>query len=460
MSWHPNLRLRLAIASTVLTAIVLLLAVFFARQQIGTVYTNAAAELAQSDLAPYVTDITTNPGETPDRATAGVLVLLIAPGGARVVNTLPRDVSAEIQAPLDDLGASDSSSSGNTDHRNGGHRIASSGEADYVIVSRVLTTTSGTWRLWAARDVSARDTALDQVDATFTIGGIALLVILGVGSWFLAGAALRPVEAMRRRAENLGPDDLLPVSSDDELGRLATTLNSMVGRVRESALRERQMVSDAAHELRTPLAGLRSRLELAQREIDDRDKVAAELEIAQRSLERLSHLSTNLLELARIDEGGPTSVHSATGRQLEEAALDAIDSARLTTADRGIDIDHSIEIDPAAQFGLDATSFSRIVENLVSNSVNSIGDDGRITVELRSEVGHVILTVEDDGPGAPESFLPRAFERFARPDDSRSVSGSGIGLALVEALVRHADGSANVENTETGFRATVVLPTV
>ncbi len=219
------------------------------------------------------------------------------------------------------------------------------------------------------------------------------------------------------------------------------------------------MVSDAAHELRTPLAGLRSRLELAQREIGDGERAGVELELAQRSLERLSHLATNLLELARIDEGGPLAAHIANGRQLELAALDVVDSARIASAERAIDIDHAIELDPEARVGLDPTSFSRIVENLISNAINAVDRDGLISLDLRSEVGRVILTVEDDGPGAPADFLPRAFERFARPDDARSVSGSGIGLALVDALVRSADGSAQVENIPGGFRATVILPT-
>jgi two-component system OmpR family sensor kinase len=447
MSWRPNLRMRLTIASTILTGVVLLLAVLFARHQITSVYTDAAAQLAQSDLSPYVTDITKNPTETPDPPSLGVLALVIAPGGQRVVNTLPSDVADSIQGSADD-----------GDH-DGDHRITSGSAGDYVIASTTVDTTAGTWSLWAARDVSARDSALDQVDVAFSVGGGALLVLLAVGSWFLAGAALRPVESMRRRAENLGPDDTLPVSSNDELGRLATTLNSMVGRVRRSATRERQMVSDAAHELRTPLAGLRSRLELAQREIDDPELASIELELAQRSLERLSHLATNLLELARIDEGGPLAAHIATGRELERAALDVVDTARITSAERAIDIDHTIELDPDARVSLDPTSFSRIVENLLSNAINAVDRDGQITLELRSEVGRVVLVVQDDGPGAPADFLPRAFERFARPDDARTVSGSGIGLALVDALVRSADGSAQVENTAPGFRATVILPT-
>lgn len=449
MRWRPNLRLRLAIASTVLTAVVLLAAVLFARGQIATVYTDAAAELAHSDLASFITDIKRNPNESPDPASVGALVLVLSPSGVPVINTLPHEVADSLQAKPD-----------GDDIHDGRHRIEGTQAGDYVVVSQTVKTAAGAWQLWAVRDVSARDSALARIDVTFTIGGIALLLVLAIGSWLLAGAALRPVEWMRRRAENLGPDDLLPVPANDELGRLATTLNSMVSRVRTSANRERQMVSDAAHELRTPLAGLRSRLELARREIDDPARVAAELDIAQRSLERLSHLSTNLLELARIDEGGPTSTHLANGRQLEEATLDVIDSARLLSADRRIDIDHTIAIDPTLTVGIDATSFSRIVENLLSNALNSIDDqEGRITLELRSKVGEVVLTVDDDGPGAPEQFLPRAFERFARPDDSRSVSGSGIGLALVDALARSADGSARVENTESGFRATVILAT-
>jgi len=397
MRWRPNLRLRLAIASTALTAVVLLTAVLFARGQIATVYTDAAAELAHSDLAPFITDITRNPNESPDPASVGALVLVLSPSGAPVINTLPHEVADSLQAQPD-----------GDDIHDGRHRIEGTGAGDYVVVSQTVKTAAGAWQLWAVRDVSARDSALASIDVTFTTGGIALLLILAIGSWFLAGAALRPVEWMRRRAENLGPDDLLPVPANDELGRLATTLNSMVSRVRTSANRERQMVSDAAHELRTPLAGLRSRLELARREIDDPARVAAELDIAQRSLERLSHLSTNLLELARIDEGGPTSTHLSNGRQLEEATLDVIDSARLLSADRRIDIEHTIAIDPTITVGIDATSFSRIVENLLSNALNSIDDqEGRITLELRSKVGEVVLTVDDDGPGAPEHILPR-----------------------------------------------------
>jgi signal transduction histidine kinase len=246
----------------------------------------------------------------------------------------------------------------------------------------------------------------------------------------------------------------------DELSELAMTLNDLLARVRDSAAREKQIVSDAAHELRTPLAALRTQLELAHDDFGDAHALAAQVSAAEDSVQRLTSLASNLLELSRLDATSERE-RASTVSQLENEFLGSIDRARLLGLGTHADIGFELELtDAAARIAVDSDSFGRMLDNVLVNSIAATGQGGEVTASLRQSQVGLTLEVRDDGPGMPESFLPRAFERFSRPDGARTsaTGGSGLGLALVRAIAEAAGGSATATNSHPGLVVTVTLP--
>ncbi|MGN6324542.1 ATP-binding protein [Pseudolysinimonas sp.] len=438
-----RIRTRLVLGTAVVGAIVVAVALIVARVEITRLLFDSAVQLAQTDLAPFAVDLQRNPGEQPDSVSNGLLIVIRDPSGREVRDTAPHDVRQALPRTPSSVPFTLDDDEGRS----------------YVVVGRVVRTSQGDWSLWAARDVSSSRSAVEGIDVVFVLMGIGLLAVLVLASTVLVRGALRPVEELRRHAETLQDDDLLPVGgNDDELARLAATLNDLVSRVRSAARRERRMVSDAAHELRTPLAGLEAELELTRRHRDDPAQLASGLASAERSARRLGELATNLLELSRLDDAD-TAAESADGEAVAAEALDAVDRARTLVADRRVRIEDRVAVAaPGARYAIGAISVSRIVDNLLSNAARAVGDDGVVTVVVADGDGELLLRVEDDGPGVPDDFLPVAFERFSRPDEDRRREGSGLGLALVAALARAAGGSVRAENRHPGFAVEVRIP--
>jgi heavy metal sensor kinase len=279
------------------------------------------------------------------------------------------------------------------------------------------------------------------------VGPVALLLTSLVG-YALAGAALRPVEAMRARAAEVSterPGTRLPLPrARDEIHRLGETLNDMLARLEAGLERERRFVADASHELRTPLAALRTELELALR----RPRSPQELEEAVRSageeVERLSRLADDLLVLARADEGRlPLRPTPVDARDLLEGVARRFEG-RAALAGRSL----AVSAPNGQVVSGDRVRLEQALGNLVDNSLRHGGG----TVELGAESvnGVVALRVADQGPGFPPAFLPHAFERFRRADEARAGGGTGLGLAIVDAIARVHGGSVAAANRDYG----------
>ena len=279
------------------------------------------------------------------------------------------------------------------------------------------------------------------------IGPVALLLASLAGYW-LAGAALRPVEAMRRGAAEISAATSgrrLPLPpAHDEVRRLGETLNAMLGRLEEGLERERRFVADAGHELRTPLATLRAELELALRQPRPPEELVAALRSAAEEVERLVRLAEHLLVLVREGESGPPLRRT----RVDVPDLLAAVAARFRRGDRSIEV--------AAPAGLALDADPERLEQALGNLVENALLHGRGAVWLRAEAGEdeVVFRVRDEGPGFPPGFADRAFERFSRADEARTGGGAGLGLAIVAAVARAHGGRVAVD----GSAVTLAIP--
>ena len=286
-------------------------------------------------------------------------------------------------------------------------------------------------------------------------GGPVALLVVAVAGWLLAGAALRPVERMRREAAAVSASDpsrRLPVpETGDELARLATTLNSMLDRLQEALERERRFVDDASHELRTPLATLRGEIDLALARRRDAGELEASLRSAQEDVIRLERLANDLLVMART-RGGRIPVHRIPTSLVSLAARSVRSVDSLTVAGGvTIDVDASddtVEVDPER--------IEQAVRNLLENAIRHTARGGVVRLSARRLDGFARFIVEDAGPGFPPDLLEHAFEPFTRGEvETASASGAGLGLSIVQAIAEAHGGSASAENTPDGARVTV-----
>ncbi|HKI21895.1 MAG TPA: ATP-binding protein [Gaiellaceae bacterium] len=285
-----------------------------------------------------------------------------------------------------------------------------------------------------------RDEALSELlTQLLIVGPIALLLTSLLGYW-LAGAALRPVEAMRSEAAAISgsePGRRLPEGqAKDEISSLAATLNEMLRRLERAIERERSFVADASHELRTPLALLQTELELALRKPRTGPELEEMVRSASTETERLVRLAEDLLVLAQADDGRLPLRREPVRA---DALLNAVREAFRTRAEAA---GRSIEAENAHAVLLDADRLrlEQALGNLVDNALRY--GTGVIRLEAVERDGAVDLHVHDEGPGLPPDFLPHAFERFSRGDPARTSGGAGLGLALASSIAEAHGGSA------------------
>jgi two-component system OmpR family sensor kinase len=287
---------------------------------------------------------------------------------------------------------------------------------------------------------------LQSVLSAFLIGGPLALVLASLAGYALAGAALRPIEAMRRRAADISAsslDDHLPVpETNDEVARLGETLNEMLSRIADGLARERRFVADASHELRTPLALLKTELELALRRARSREELEATIRAAAADTERLSRIADDLLLLARAEQGRvPIQREPVDVSDVLEAVAERF-RPRADLEGRSVSIEPG---DPLVVTG-DRLLLEQALGNLVDNAFHHGAGEVRLSASRRN--GSAELHVLDRGKGFPDGFLHRAFEPFSRAH--KSIDGSGLGLAIVQTIADAHDGSARAANAAGG----------
>ena len=292
-------------------------------------------------------------------------------------------------------------------------------------------------------------------DQLLVAGPIALLLATGAG-YLLAGLSLRPVDSMRRRAASISaerPGERLPVPpTRDELERLGQTLNQMLDRLEEALVTERSFVADAGHELRTPLALLRTELELALRHSVSADELREAVQRSSREVDRLAQLAEDLLLLAR-SHGGELPLNVAP-----VDAADLLTSVASRFEWRAQAAGRPIVTDDADSLRLqgDQLRLEQALGNLVDNALRY--GRGTVRVSARPASAMVELHVIDQGDGFPPEFLGRAFERFSRHDQARTRGGAGLGLAIVRAIAEAHGGSAHLGGGEAGADVWISVP--
>jgi two-component system, OmpR family, sensor kinase len=294
----------------------------------------------------------------------------------------------------------------------------------------------------------ARAESLVDLLELLLIGAPIALLLASLAAYWVAAAALQPVDAMRVQAAEISgalPDKRLPVPpSGDEIARLGTTLNEMLERLGEALEHERAFVADASHELRTPLAILRTELELALAEGRSPEELRAALASAAEETDRLTQLSEDLLTIAQTERGElPLRISRLELRE----TLDNVARRFERRAGKG---GREIEVNAAPSLALDADRLriDQAVGNMVDNALRY--GAGQIDLEASVRNRSVQVHVLDRGGGFPDEFLGRAFERFSRASSSDRDGGSGLGLAIVQTVARAHGGEARAGNREGG----------
>lgn len=304
----------------------------------------------------------------------------------------------------------------------------------------------------AGRSLEETDDAVGLVSMLLLIAVPVLVALVGGLTWLLVGRALAPVERIRREVSELGAGELhrrieVPATGD-EIGRLAGTMNGMLERLEDAQTAQRRFVSDASHELRSPLAVIRQYAEVAALHPDRVDPAELSSTVLEEGA-RMQGLVESLLLLAKLDEG-------ATGTARRTVDVDDLllaEAARLRSAG-GLRVESAAVA--AARVDGDDVLLARVVRNLVDNAVRH----ARSVVRLGSATDDrfVRISVEDDGPGVPVESRSHVFERFVRLDESRSrdAGGSGLGLAIVADVVRLHGGSIELVDSALGGAAFIV----
>ena len=320
----------------------------------------------------------------------------------------------------------------------------------FRVLARTMVTADGTYTLLVAASMESVDDSAEVLASVLWLGTPLVVGLVGAGSWLVVGRALAPVEAMRREVAAITATELdrrVPEPpTEDELGRLARTMNAMLARLEDASERQGRFVADASHELRSPLASLRTQIEvnLGDGDAGRRLLLAGLLE----EVLRMQRLVDDLLLLAR-------SEHEVTPRR-ETVDLDDIVLAEVRRAPVPAGKRVNASGVSAGQVMGDADQLGRVVRNLLENALRHARRE--VMVRAGEDAAGVFLVVEDDGEGVAAEDGERVFDRFSRADRARARShgGTGLGLAITKAIVEGHGGTVSVDAERAGGAEFVV----
>ena len=333
------------------------------------------------------------------------------------------------------------------------------GAEQYRVVAQPVKLQGGPGWIYVATSLQQVEVAVNKLRNLLVVGLPLLLLLVAAAIWKAVGRALRPVEEIRLQAATIGGSDLqqrVPVpTTNDEIARLAATMNQMLARLEDASQRQRHFVGDASHELRSPLAAMQAQIDvaLAHPNLTESTEVMQSL---QDQSQRMTQLIEDLFFLARADEGRLTSERKIV--DLDDLVLAEL--VRLRARHRAAI--GAISIDAARVFG-SARDLARLLRNLGDNAL--VHARTTVSIGLTATDVDATITVADDGPGVPLEERDRIFARFARADQARARPatgpGTGLGLAIARQIVEAHGGAIRVEEDGAptrGARFVVLLP--
>jgi signal transduction histidine kinase len=322
-------------------------------------------------------------------------------------------------------------------------------DEEFRVLARTVEREDGPLTLYVAASLEPVSESAESLIAVLRFGVPLMLMAVAAGTWLIVGRSLRPIERIRNEVEAISLATLekrVPEpGTRDEVGRLARTMNELLARLEAAHRREEQFIADAAHELRSPIASLRTQVEVRRgRGAGEADPGGHDLlaEVA-----RLQSLADNLLVLA--SHGHPPT---ATILDLDDLVLEEAKAVALPAGKRVVTGTTSA----AAVVG-EPNSLRSVIRNLLDNGLRYAAST--VSVGLSEQAGTVRLTVSDDGPGIAPEDRERIFERFVRLDGARSTGGAGLGLAICRAVAEAHGGTIRVDDADgPGARFIVELP--
>ena len=334
-----------------------------------------------------------------------------------------------------------------------GYVTLSTGEDRWRIYTQAAAADNAAGWVQVVQNLDPINETLEKLLTQMTIGVPLALVLAGVGGLFLASRALQPIARITHTAQSISGSDLNRrihyQGPADELGRLARTFDAMLDRLQAAFARERRFTGDAAHELRTPLAALKGRIGVTLSQPRPVPEYTATLQEMEGQVDRLIHLSNDLLFMARLDQRQrplqlePIVLHDFLGAVVEQVSP-------LAEA-KQIELSEIIPDDLTIRGDIDL--LIRLFLNLLDNAIKYTPEGGQVTVAAQLENKQVNIAIADTGPGIPAKHLPHLFERFYRVEEDRArrgrgngQSGAGLGLAIAYEIVRTHGGQLAVES--------------
>jgi two-component system OmpR family sensor kinase len=345
----------------------------------------------------------------------------------------------------------------------------SDGDNQYRVVGRRLQARGKPYTLVVLRSLHDQEDLLERASYALMVAVPLALLLASVGGYFLARKSLAPVVTMSASAGRIGAANLherLPVMNErDELGGLALVINGLLARLDTSFEQQRRFMADASHELRTPIAIMRSEAEVALSEPEiSNAELRESIAIFKDETKRLTGIVEDLFMLARADAGQ----YQVTPKEfyLDELAAEIARSVRQLAAEKGLSL--QLDASEEMQFRGDENLLRRLLLNLVDNAIKYTPQEGVITISCKREPGLYIITVSDTGQGISAEAQLHIFERFYRADSARSradedgaslTSGAGLGLSIARWIAEAHNGALDLLHTsEAGSVFQLVLP--
>jgi len=424
---HQRLRslplaVRLASVATLILGVALLAGGAAFRSALRTQQRNEISEAARQRIAilTQMVESGTIPERLPSARDSPLFAQIVSPAGLVIASTTNVD---DMQVMVDLAQWKPS-----PDLQEGTEMVD---RAECRIFVLGVDTATGRFGVVVASPLRASEENMQTLTNQMVAIAPAVLVFSALLFWLLARRALKPVETLRAEVDAISATELhrrvsMP-AANDEVGRLARTMNSLLGRLDEANIRQARFVSDASHELRSPLAGIRTKVEVGLRNPDQTDWVPLARGVLNDSA-RMERLTTNLLFLAR-SEGAPSAPF--TDVDLDDLVMEEVATLRMRT-----EVTISTGGVSGGRVSGEPDQLRRVVINLLDNAVRY----ARSTVKciVKQTDGGVVIEIHDDGPGIPRDQRDRIFERFTRIDEDRSreQGGAGLGLAIVADIVR------------------------